>query len=603
VSTAGHLIADRYRLVTAVGTGGMGVVWEGWDERLHRRVAVKQLRLPAELTDRERELASQRAMREARITARLHHRHAITVFDVVDDDGRPSLIMQFVPSRTLSEILAASGPLPAHEAARMGAQVASALSAAHELGIVHRDVKPGNVLVAEDGTAHISDFGISRALDDITMTTTGMVHGTPAYLSPEVARGEEATFASDLFGLGATLYAALEGSPPFGTDTNSIALLHRVAAGDFEPPRRSGPLTPLLLQLLSSDPAARPPMHTAETMLLELASSPPALEQQGAGADGETTELIAPIPATTSTTGEAPSSATEETVTAVTPAAVPPTAVAASQTPVPPAEAAATVPPAPVRRGETGAETTPVATPAATSAATPAAVAAAPPTATPADPHDDAPRRLTWRRRRTFLVGVLVVALAAVAIGTAFLVRLLGGPDSEIAGKPPGTSTVAASTPTTRSKPPATTKNTPTDQAEPSPDATPTPSPRRSPTPTPTPPPKPSGGSATAARLRDAITGYYALIPGDTDRAWNLLTDGYKASHTSGRQGYQGFWDAVDRVEVGNVTATPPNRSEATLTYHFNDGRVVVERTSFQLVDEGGTLKIADSTVLSSTTL
>jgi hypothetical protein len=294
VSAPGHLVAGRYRLVSLVGTGGMGAVWEAWDERLQRRVAVKQLRLPPELTDREAELASQRAMREARITARLHHPNAISVFDVVDEDGRPCLIMQFVPSMTLAEVLKEGGPLHPHEAAQVGAQVAAALTAAHELGIVHRDVKPGNILIADDGTALLSDFGISRALDDLTLTTTGMVHGTPAYLAPEVARGEQATFASDLFCLGATLYAALEGSPPFGTDTNAIALLHRVAAGNFEPPRRSGPLTPVLLQLLAEDPAARPPMYAAARMLEELTSGGAASPPSAVGEPGESNDSSEP---------------------------------------------------------------------------------------------------------------------------------------------------------------------------------------------------------------------------------------------------------------------------------------------------------------------
>ena len=273
MSAREDLIAGRYRLISQVGAGGMGVVWEAWDERLERRVAAKQLRVPPGLSEVEAELATQRAMREARITAQLHHRYAVSVFDVVDDDGQPCLIMPFVPSVTLAAVLREGGPLQVHEAAQVGAEVASALSAAHRLGIVHRDVKPGNILIADDGSALISDFGISRALGDSTLTSTGLVHGTPAYLPPEVARGEEADFASDVFSLGATLYAALEGAPPFGTDTNSLALLHRVAAGKFEPPRQAGPLTPVLLRMLSREPSARPPMRVVASTLAGLTSS------------------------------------------------------------------------------------------------------------------------------------------------------------------------------------------------------------------------------------------------------------------------------------------------------------------------------------------
>ena len=273
MSAREDVIAGRYRLISQVGAGGMGVVWEAWDERLERRVAAKQLRVPPGLSEVEAELATQRAMREARITAQLHHRYAVSVFDVVDDDGQPCLIMPFVPSVTLAAVLREGGPLQVHEAAQVGAEVASALSAAHRLGIVHRDVKPGNILIADDGSALISDFGISRALGDATLTSTGLVHGTPAYLPPEVARGEEADFASDVFSLGATLYAALEGAPPFGTDTNSLALLHRVAAGKFEPPRQAGPLTPVLLRMLSREPSARPPMRVVASTLAGLTSS------------------------------------------------------------------------------------------------------------------------------------------------------------------------------------------------------------------------------------------------------------------------------------------------------------------------------------------
>ena len=150
--------------------------------------------------------------------------------------------------------------------------MASALAAAHAVGIVHRDVKPGNILIAEDGTALISDFGIARALGDATLTTSGMVHGTPAYLAPEVARGSEASFASDVFSLGATLYSAMEGSPPFGSDENSIALLHRVAAGNFPAPQHCGALTAVILDMLSTDPEGRPSMRAVADSLARLAA-------------------------------------------------------------------------------------------------------------------------------------------------------------------------------------------------------------------------------------------------------------------------------------------------------------------------------------------
>jgi eukaryotic-like serine/threonine-protein kinase len=250
----------------------MGAVWRARDERLHRTVAVKQLPVVLGLSPAETDLANQRAMREARITARLSHPYAVSIFDVVEHEGRPCIIMQFLPSVTLASVLRDGGPLDPEEAVKVGAQVASALAAAHEVGITHRDVKPGNILIADDGTALISDFGISHALGDATLTSTGLIHGTPAFIAPEVARGGDATSASDVFSLGSTLYEALEGEPPFGRDPNTIALLHKVASGVFPPPQRAGLLTSLLLQMLATDPSARPSMREVATRLGWLAA-------------------------------------------------------------------------------------------------------------------------------------------------------------------------------------------------------------------------------------------------------------------------------------------------------------------------------------------
>ena len=175
MSTPTALVADRYRLVKMLGAGGMGIVWQAWDSRLRRPVALKMLRTQPELSEGERQLATDRAMREARITAGLHHPHAVTVFDVVEHDGQPCIVMQLIESTPLSELLRENGPFTPTEAAHSGAEVASALAAAHALKIVHRDVKPGNILIAGDGSALISDFGISHALGDASLTATGMV--------------------------------------------------------------------------------------------------------------------------------------------------------------------------------------------------------------------------------------------------------------------------------------------------------------------------------------------------------------------------------------------------------------------------------------------
>ena len=251
-------IGGRYTLLERIGSGAMGVVWRARDEVLAREVAVKEL-----ITGDH-----QRAMREARNAARLHHQHAIAVFDVVgSDDEEPWIVMEYLPSHSLSALIAERGPLKPAQAASIGGKVASALAAAHAAGLVHRDVKPGNVLIGHDGTVKLTDFGISKATGDGTMTDTGMISGTPAYLAPEVARGEQPGEASDVFSLGATIYTAIEGESVFGPSDNSFGLLYRAASGQLRDPKNAGELTPLLLRLLSQDPKDRPTMQEAAELL------------------------------------------------------------------------------------------------------------------------------------------------------------------------------------------------------------------------------------------------------------------------------------------------------------------------------------------------
>ncbi|MGH3815951.1 MAG: serine/threonine-protein kinase, partial [Pseudonocardiaceae bacterium] len=221
-----RLVADRYRLDQRIGAGAMGVVWRAHDLRLDRTVALKELLIQPGLAEAETEAARARLMREGRIAARLQHPPAICVYDVALDTGStgdrvvPWLVMEYLPSRSLATVLAEQGTLPPHEAASVGRQVAAALAAAHRAGIVHRDVKPGNILLGRNGTVKITDFGISRATWDATVTRTGILAGTPAYFAPEVARGELPGPAGDVFSLGSTLYTAVEGEPPFGLDEN-----------------------------------------------------------------------------------------------------------------------------------------------------------------------------------------------------------------------------------------------------------------------------------------------------------------------------------------------------------------------------------------------
>ncbi len=283
----GYRVADRYLLADRLGGGGMGAVWLATDERLGRRVAVKQLVLPVGITDESAREQRERMMREGRIAARISHPHAIAVYDVAEDAGAPWLVMEHLPSRSLAAVLSDDGVLPVPQVAQIGAQLADALVAVHAAGIVHRDVKPGNVLVGSgdklEGLVKITDFGISHAQGDVKLTQTGMVTGTPAFLSPEVARGETAGPAGDVWSLGATLFTALEGQPPFGSSGNSLELLYRVAGTQPQRPVRSGALTPVLERMLTTDPAGRPSMVEVRDSLARVA----------AGEDGDVTAVLA----------------------------------------------------------------------------------------------------------------------------------------------------------------------------------------------------------------------------------------------------------------------------------------------------------------------
>jgi len=262
------MITNRYRIEERIGVGAMGVVWRAVDELLGRTVAMKELlAVPAGESGPELEESRKRILREGRIGARLQHPHVISMFDVVIHEDRPWLVMEYLPSESLAARITREGPLTAVETADIGRQMADGLAAAHLAGVVHRDVKPGNVLIAADGLVKLTDFGVSRAVDEVQLTRTGVIAGTPAYLAPEVAQGRQPTAASDIFALGATLYTAVEGVPPFGLDDNAYALLHKVATGEPEPPRQAGGLTGVLLRLLSVDPEARPSAAQARDLL------------------------------------------------------------------------------------------------------------------------------------------------------------------------------------------------------------------------------------------------------------------------------------------------------------------------------------------------
>lgn len=258
-----HVIAGRYRLLSPLGQGGMGTVWRARDEILHREVAVKEVRAPAGLPSAEVERMYTRLEREAWAAARVADRHVVTVYDVAHEDGRPWIVMELIRGIALSDLLDAEGPISPQRAAHIGAEVLAALRAAHAAGVLHRDVKPGNVLLADDGRAVLTDFGIAMVEGSSALTMTGEVIGSPEFLAPERALGRTPGPESDLWSLGVLLYAAVEGHSPFRQNT-PLSTLRAVVDEELPPPRRAGPLAAVIEGLLRKDPAERIPAGQAE---------------------------------------------------------------------------------------------------------------------------------------------------------------------------------------------------------------------------------------------------------------------------------------------------------------------------------------------------
>jgi eukaryotic-like serine/threonine-protein kinase len=270
--TPERMIADRYWLERPIGTGGMGVVWRARDRLLDREVAIKEITLPDTVPEHERDSLHARVLREARAAARLNHPGVITLYGVLNEQGRTFIVMELITAPTLAEIVAREGPLPPERVARIGLQVASALEAAHRAGTVHRDVKPANVMVGEDGKVWLGDFGIAQVQGDPKLTSSGIIVGSPAYMAPEQASGRDSGSETDLWGLGATMYYATEGRAPIERG-NSLATLAAVVNEPPRPPRRAGALAPVLMSLLAKDPAARPALRQVRIRLARVAGT------------------------------------------------------------------------------------------------------------------------------------------------------------------------------------------------------------------------------------------------------------------------------------------------------------------------------------------
>ncbi|WP_432018290.1 protein kinase domain-containing protein [Streptomyces sp. 1222.5] len=268
-----RLLAGRYRLGDVLGRGGMGTVWRAEDETLGRTVAVKELRFPTNIDEDEKRRLITRTLREAKAIARIRNNSAVTVFDVVDEDDRPWIVMELVEGKSLAEVIREDGLLEPKRAAEVGLAILDVLRSAHREGILHRDVKPSNVLIAEDGRVVLTDFGIAQVEGDPSITSTGMLVGAPSYISPERARGHKPGPAADLWSLGGLLYAAVEGIPPYDKGS-AIATLTAVMTEPLEEPKNAGPLRDVIYGLLTKDPAKRLDDAGARAMLSVVLHSP-----------------------------------------------------------------------------------------------------------------------------------------------------------------------------------------------------------------------------------------------------------------------------------------------------------------------------------------
>ena len=420
---SGRVLVGRYRLGRELGRGGMGRVWAARDQMLGREVAVKEIVPPAELTPEERRLVHYRTMREARAAARISHTCVITVYDVIEVRDQLWIVMELLDGRSLEQAIARR-PLPPADATRIGLDLVGALAAAHSAGVLHRDVKPSNVMMTADGRAVLTDFGIATVDGDAQLTGTGLVLGSPGYLAPERARGEPPTSASDIWSLGATLYAAVEGRSPFQRD-GQLATLAAVVSEDPPPAAHAGSLAPVIARLLAKAPGDRPTLAQTRDLLDE-ARSEAGGEPEAPAERIEARPIVPPgplAPPAPSAPRAAPSSA-------------PPPAPRPASPPVP----APAAPPAPRPAPTPVPAPTPTPTPAPTPVASPerkrphVPVQHEPeqsPTVRPTEPG-------THHRTRWLAAGVASLALCSLAILTIWL---LGREDGRGTATPSVTAT------------------------------------------------------------------------------------------------------------------------------------------------------------------
>jgi serine/threonine protein kinase len=531
LTSPGRLVAGRYRLLSQIGGGGMGTVWLAQDELLGRHVAIKQVLSPATVSPQESDQQRQRALREGRIAARLSHPHAISVYDVALEQGQPWLVMEYLPSRSLAAVLMEDGVLRVGLVAQIGAQVADALAATHAAGIVHRDVKPANILIGQggrvEGLVKITDFGISHASGDVTLTQTGQITGTPAFLSPEVAQGRPMTEASDVFSLGATLYACLEGQPPFGMEENALGMLHRVAGGEIIPPQRAGFLREPLLRMLAADPADRPTMAEVRDELAALA----------AGRDGDTTTVLlartelgsSGRDRTEALAGEPAAAAAAAAAAASDGAAKPPTKTWDQRTrtelPAPAAEPAEPV------------------------------VPRTPPPPSAPEPDDGR------RRRGGIWVAAAVFAVLLVGLLVFFVVRPFDEDPGSTASTTTGAASSTAATTAATSSPQTSAQQSTEKTSSSSEETTSAPATTAA-----------SGDPLTASNIEDFLVSYHSQVLSDPRGAYARTGPTLRAAISENN--YVKYWSQFSDVQVSDIQAEDGKKTATgTLTWTYKDGR------------------------------
>ena len=567
-----ELIAGRYKVLRAIGRGGMGTVWLCRDEVLGREVAVKQIgALPGESPTE-----TKRAMREARSAAALNHPNAVAVYDVVKHEGRPWLVMEYVEGQTLADEISRDGQISPQRVADIGAQLAGALARAHERRIIHRDIKPGNVLIDKAGRPKISDFGIARGHGDEQLTQVGFITGTPGYLSPELARGGDPHPASDVWALGATLYTAVEGQPPYQPRSNPIALLRAIASERPRPMTHAGVLAPALDAMMHEDPERRWDMATSAKRLGSIAR----ITQVMPRIDPVETRIIASGPL--ERTQALAATQRLEVVPPVVKAPVATTPVVVPPVVVPPVVKApvATTPvvvPMVVKAPDTAvgvALDTRAPVVAAPLATTPAArsVSEGPSVVPPvangpvvAAPVLSSQGRDTARR----WLPLLLVAVLVVGLAVAYSSHL--GQQSAVTAPATARSTPAkpqATAPKISQQPTAPTPAPPTTVAPLNPDI----------------------------RLGNFLSSYYAAVTRDTSLTWGQLTPTMQ-QRAAGRGGYDGFWKTIASVRVNSTQANSSGTSAVVrLTFTKTNGATASEIHRFTFVSRNGSYLIDSDT-------